>query len=75
VSARLLLIVAREAPARLTYFESVYGNGTVEVIADRRVGQRRRRRELVANEWRRVERRRRDVAEDLRTFGWTLVRH
>ena len=75
MSARLLLIVAREAPARLTYFESVYGNGTVEVIADRRVGQRRRRRELVANEWRRVERRRRDVAEDLRTFGWTLVRH
>ena len=75
MSARLLLIVAREAPARLTYFESVYGNDTVEVIADRRVGQRRRRHELVANEWRRVERRRRDVAEDLRTFGWTLVRH
>jgi len=75
VSSRLLLIVAREAPARLTYFTRVYGNDTVEVIADRRVGQRRRRHELVANEWRRVERRRRDVAEDLRTFGWTLVRH
>ena len=75
VKGRLLLIVAREAPARLTYFKRVYGNDTVEVIADRRVSQRRRRRELVASEWRRVERRRRDVAEDLRTFGWTLVRH
>jgi len=75
VSSRLLLIVAREAPARLTYFESVYGNDTVEVIVDRRVGQRRRRRELVANEWRRVERRRRDVTEDLQSVGWTLVRH
>jgi len=75
VSGRLLLIVAREAPARLRYFESVYGNDTVEVIVDRRVSQRRRRRELVANEWRRVERRRRDVTEDLQTIGWTLVRH
>ena len=75
MSSRLLLIVAREAPARLTYFESVYGNDTVEVIVDRRVGQRRRRRELVANEWRRVERRRRDVTEDLQSVGWTLVRH
>jgi len=59
----------------LTYFESVYGNDTVEVIVDRRERQRRRRHELVANEWRRVERRRRDVTEDLRSFGWTLVRH
>jgi hypothetical protein len=75
LTGRLLLIVARETPARLTYFQHSFGSDSVEVIVDRRVGQRRRRDVLVAKESRRHERRRRDVTEELQRVGWTLVRH
>jgi hypothetical protein len=74
IMSRLLLIVAATAPARLLYFKHLYGSETVEVILDRRAGQRRRGRELVVRERRRSIRRRRDVAEEIKTFGWALVR-
>lgn len=73
--SRLLLIVSRAAPRRLTYFRHMYGSDTVEVIADRRLGQRRQRRAMTTLERRSTDRRRRDVSEDMRKLGWTLVRH
>jgi hypothetical protein len=71
---RLLLIVSRTTPDRQAYFEHMYNNGTVEVLADRRVAQRRQRRTMMAIERRGADRRRRDVSEDMRLYGWTLVR-
>jgi hypothetical protein len=71
---RLLVIVARAAPGRFAYLRHLYGNETVEVIVDRRVRERRRRYQLVANERRWQSRRRRHLAEDLDNFGWSLVR-
>jgi hypothetical protein len=71
---RLLLIVSRTMPDRRAYFEHMYSSGTVEVIADRRVAQRRRRRTMTAIERRFADRRRRDVSEDMRLYGWALVR-
>jgi hypothetical protein len=74
VTSRLLLVVASTAPARLAYFKHLYGSETVEVILDRRVSQRRRRHALVIRERRQTSRRRRDISEEIRNFGWALVR-
>jgi hypothetical protein len=73
--SRLLLIVSRSAPDRLTYLKHMYGSDTVEVIADRRVGQRRQGRAMTTIERRSADRRRRCVSEDMQTHGWTLIRH
>ena len=73
-SSRLLLVVSRTAPGRLAYFEHMYSSGTVEVIADRRVAQRRRGRTMTTIERRFADRRRRDISEEMRLHGWTLVR-
>jgi hypothetical protein len=72
--SRLLLVVSKATPARVGYFKYLYGSETVEVILDRRLNQRRRRDALPINERRRVARRRRDITEELQTFGWALVR-
>lgn len=74
IIGRLLLIVAPSAPARLAYFKHLYGSETVEVILDRRVDQRRRRHQAVSRERRQTSRRRRDISEEIQTFGWALVR-
>ena len=72
--AILFLIVSRMEPERRTYLKYVFGNGTVDVILDRRLEERRRRQELVPAERRREDRRQRDVTKDLQTYGWALVR-
>jgi len=72
--SRLLFIVSRGAPARYTYLQHVYGNEAVEVIMDRRVGQRRRSQRPAAVERRRKPRRQRDLTGELKQFGWALVR-
>ena len=72
--ARLLLIVSRTEPARVTYFKHVFGGETADVITDRRIEERRQRRERVAAERRREDRRRRDITKDLQTNGWAAVR-
>jgi hypothetical protein len=74
VVGRLLVIVSRDAPGRFTYLRHIYGSETVEVIIDRRVGERRRHRQLAVNERRWATRRHRDVTEEIDTFGWFLVR-
>ena len=72
-AARLLLIVSRMDLARYTYLKLVLDSGTADVILDRRAGERRWRLKRVSAERRRDDRRQRDVTEDLRTSGWTLV--
>ena len=72
--ARLLIIVARTEPARYTYLKNVFVNEIVDVILDRRVEERRQRRERVAVEKRGQDRRQGDITKDLRTYGWGLVR-
>jgi hypothetical protein len=73
--ARLLLIVSRTEPARFTYLRHVFGSETVDVILDRRVGERRQRVERPLLEKRGGDRRQRDLTKDLQSFGWALVRH
>lgn len=60
--------------ARYTYLTRVFGSETVDVILDRRVGERRQRQERTGAERRRADRRHRDVTKDLQTLGWALVR-
>jgi len=79
--AGVMIIVSREKPNRCTYFrhvfgsEIVFGSETVDVILDRRLGQRRQPNHALAEaERRRADRRRCGVTRDLRTLGWALVR-
>jgi hypothetical protein len=72
--ARLFIIVSRVEPERRTYLRHVFGNGTVDVILDRRLEARRQRQELVPAERRLEDRRQRDITKDLQTFGWAVVR-
>lgn len=71
---RLLVIVSRTEPARYTYLKHVFARQGVEVIVDRRAGERRRRLEPATAERRRADRRARDITKDLQTLGWALVR-
>jgi len=77
----VMIIVSRDEPSRCTYFrhvfgsEIVYGSDTVDVILDRRLGQRRQPNHAPAEaERRRAERRRAGVAREIRKLGWALVR-
>ena len=72
--ARLLIVVSRTNPAQQTYLKHVFGSQTEDVILDRRVGERRRCPAPVAAERRRIERRQRDISQDLQISGWALVR-
>ncbi|PYM52004.1 MAG: hypothetical protein DME14_01840, partial [Candidatus Rokuibacteriota bacterium] len=68
--ARLLIVVSRTNPAQQTYLKHVFGSQTEDVILDRRVGERRRYPAPVAAERRRIERRQRDISQDLQISGW-----
>jgi len=73
--ARLLLVVSRTQPTRYTYLKHVFASDIIDVIFDRRMEARRQRQEPVALDKRRVDRRQRDIVQDLKSFGWALVRH
>ena len=73
--SRLLLIVSRGEPGRYMYLKHVYGSEAVEVIVDRRVGQRRQSQRSAVLERRRGGRRQRDLTEEIQKLGWALVRH
>lgn len=70
----MLVIVSGSEPARYAYLKHVFARDGVDVIVDRRLGERRWRRELMAAEQRRADRRVRDTTKDLQTSGWALVR-
>lgn len=59
---------------RYTYLKHVFGSETVDVVVDRRVGQRRHGQESMTVEKRRNVRRQRDITGELQKFGWALVR-
>jgi len=73
--AKVLIIVSRTEPARYTYLKHVYTSSVLDVILDRRVVGRRLRQEPVAVDRRQGDRRQRDLAKDLETTGWAVVRH
>ena len=72
--AQVLLVVSREAPSLLERFAKEFENvEAVTVIADRRVGERRRHVNGAGTERRRRDRRQREWADDrLRSEGWAL---
>jgi hypothetical protein len=76
----LLIIVSSTDSARFEYLKHVFASSarvqeaTVEVIVDRRAGERRQLRKPVALERRHRERRMRDVSKDLAALRWAMVR-
>jgi hypothetical protein len=71
--ARLLLVAARTDLARYAYLKFVMDSETVDVVLDRRMGERRWRQRPVVPERRRGDRRQRDLTEDLQRSGWAMV--
>ena len=57
-----------------TSSKHAFGSETAEVILDRRVAERRRRQEPVTVDRRRSDQRTRDVTQELKAYGWALVR-
>jgi len=71
----ILMIVARDRPDLYDRLRKEFGKDrAVAVVLDRRFGQRRRTRATVPEEQRRVERRNRDIEDDLRRLGWATTR-
>ena len=72
----LLFIVSRAEPRRYMYLKHVYASNSKgrDVILDRRAGERRQSQRPPPTERRQVERRHRDIAGELQSSGWALVR-
>ncbi len=73
---RMLIIVAHAHQAQYTYLKHAFEKEAMDVIFDRRAGERR---QLVAmdrarSERRGRDRRQRDITMDLQRFGWAIVR-
>ncbi len=72
---RLLLIVAKDQPDLLEYWKRWFsGLPTVEVVLDRRQGNRRQRPEMAEPGQRQGDRRQRPIDGELRTTGFDIVR-
>lgn len=72
---QILFIVARNEPKLLAYARQAFsGADTVQVIQDRRLGERRQAVGNGGEERRLGERRSQQDSRDLRTFGWTFAR-
>jgi hypothetical protein len=73
--AKQLLIVARHRRELYEQIKRAFaGHETVQVVLDRRVTDRRRRKEPMLPERRGTDRRGRSIIDDqLRTIGWSLV--
>jgi len=74
LSGSLLAVVAREELPKYTSLTRNFVSETMEVVLDRRGGERRRADSRVTMERRRTDRRHRDITTDLQTSGWALVR-
>jgi hypothetical protein len=72
---RQLILVARDRERLFEYLKRAFaGNDTVQVLLDRRIGERRRSApEGRLPERRRSDRRRQDVSSQLRGLGWAIV--
>lgn len=71
---RLLIIVSRSRPARYEYLRHVFAGPALEVILDRRYGERRQHPQSALPQRRLGDRRSRDLGADLWKQGWALVR-
>lgn len=72
--SRLLFIVSREEPRLYHYVRAAFASTeAVEVILDRRYGERRRSARPVDVDRRQGERRATDVGQSLRHLGWATV--
>jgi hypothetical protein len=72
---RYLVIVARERGDLFTYFTRVFAHElNVRVVQERRVGDRRQRAAKTTSERRSRDRRRRSPVDELRGFGFAIVR-
>jgi hypothetical protein len=73
--ARHLIIVARDRPALYEHLRRAFeGNETIQVILDRRVGERRERNASTDAERRRAPRRSRSPLDgQLSAIGWSVV--
>ena len=69
----MLIIVSHTHPAQYTYLKHAFAKEAIDVILDRRMGERRWREKRVAAERRRADRRQQDLTEDLRRSGWAMV--
>ncbi len=69
-----LFIVSRTEPKQYCYLEHVFADESRDVVPDRRGGERRRSPKPPPSERRHVERRSRDIARELQSSGWALVR-
>jgi hypothetical protein len=73
--SRLLFVVSRNAPERFEFLRYAFaGDDHVEVVLDRRRGDRRRDRAGVPAERRQRERRTHHVVGDLDRAGFAVVR-
>jgi len=72
--ARVILVVSRSEPTRYAYVRHVFASDTLDVILDRRLGERRSDRRPVTVERRRGDRRGPTPTTDLEKFGWAIVR-
>jgi len=71
--SRRLIVVACDELSRYAHLQRAFISASVEVLLDRRRGDRRQRQNIPAVQRRRGDRRVRSVADDLRTVGWALV--
>ena len=72
---RYLLIISRDEPKLYEFLKNQFaGRPHVEVILDRRHGQRRQRAAMAPLERRQAERRQRSVDEDLASLGVAITR-
>ena len=71
---RRLFIVARDEPDLFDYIKrDLYDDATAEVIIDRRVRERRQRRQSPAIDRRRTDRRKVVVSPALKAFGYAVI--
>ncbi len=71
---RQIILVARDRERLFEYIKRAFaGNETVEVLLDRRTGERRRSSGSRLPDRRRGDRRRHDVSSQLRGLGWAIV--
>ena len=71
---RHLFVVARDHPQVFEYLKRAFaGSETLQVVLDRRAGDRRRQRLARLPERRRADRRRQDLDGQLRALGWAVV--
>jgi hypothetical protein len=73
--AGVTIVVSRTESARYKYLRHLFGEN-MDVISDRRLGERRQpaHERVVTAERRHADRRRADVDKDLQALGWALVR-